>query len=163
MGEGAHPGAPSHLQTGLPSKQDSKVWRTLDPASEAQLMDVGGPHGDGRESITQLCSGRAEQRNKQKRAGIWSFGLAPPPQFPHQTCLPLPPPSVLSPRSLSAYCPLGWTPPHPASLTSISAHLPMCSSGASSPKEAPETILLFQTPMTFVSETGVTALSTSLY
>lgn len=110
MGEGAHPGAPGHLQTGLPSKQDSKVWRTLDPASEAQLMDVGGPQGDGRESITQLCSGRAEQRNKQKRAGIWSFGLAPPPQLPHQTCLPLSPPSVPSPRSLSAYCPLGWTP-----------------------------------------------------
>lgn len=121
-------------------------WRTLGPASEAQLVDAGVPEGHGRESITQPCSGRVEQWNKQKRAGIWSFGLALPPQPPHQTFLPLPPPHVPSPRSLSAYCPLGWIAPHPSSLTPSLPIFQCAAQGASSPKEAPNQSSYFRLP-----------------
>lgn len=108
-------------------------WLTrLCLASEAQLMDAGVPQGDGRESITQPCPGRAEQRNKQKRAGIWSFGLAPPPQLPHQTCLPLPPPTgpftQVTIRLLTPWLDLTPHSTSPPLTHSISAHLPMCNS-----------------------------------
>ena len=159
MGEGAHSGTTGCLQTGLPSKQDSKVWRTLGPASEAQLVDAGVPQGYGRESITQTgWSSRTSRREQVFGALDW-------------LCLPslLTKPVFLSLLHVSLHpghylltVPLAGPPPTPPPSLHLCPSSNVQLRGLLS-QGGPKPTLLFQTPMTFVSDTGVTTLSTSLY
>lgn len=162
MGEGAHPGAAGRLQPGLPSKQDSKVWRTLGPASEAQLVDAGVPQGHGRESITQPCSG-GQRSGTSRREQV--FGAL------DWLCLPslLTKPVFLSLLHVSLHpghylltVPLAGPPPTPPTSLHLCPSSNVQLRGLLSQGD-PKPILLFQTPTTFVGDTGVTMLSTSLY